>query len=533
MYLSEESIIEQVLKGDINARVPERRFPPGAARRAQAINRLINKYGEALRKKDEAAALFNENPVPIVRYDEKFNILMVNPAFLECSGYSKDKVTAMNAHDFKVTKAEGHGIKEAVRTKQRAFGRMEIEMPSGKKVLDAYTIPLLNKEGNIRGFMGVYVDVTQIVKGQRYMEHEVERLIATYGLIAQGDISAQYLLTEPDKDTRATYEQVARLHEAVSGIVANLEENVRDVNMRMEELTRRAEQAAARIRDASEGIQEIARNTGKVSENSENASRSVDGILKAVSDMSSAIQDITTNMDNAASLSAKANELSYAGARLAKNVETSMKDIAGSSGRVSEIVTHIDGRMGEITAIVDVITDISSQTNMLALNAAIEAARAGDAGRGFAVVAEEVKSLADESRLSADKITKMIAGFREESRKASQAMVESSAMVSQGNTMVKETLTAFSQIAQAVEAVAKSVADVAATTEEQAATTQEITASISEVAQMVEKTSKEAGESAASTQQSSAAIDEISRMITEVSVVSREAMEVNQRFKVS
>ena len=57
MYLSEESIIEQVLKGDINARVPERRFPPGAARRAQAINRLINKYGEALRKKDEAGTL--------------------------------------------------------------------------------------------------------------------------------------------------------------------------------------------------------------------------------------------------------------------------------------------------------------------------------------------------------------------------------------------------------------------------------------------------------------------------------------------
>ena len=49
---------------------------------------------------------------------------------------------------------------------------MEIEMPSGKKVLDAYTIPLLNKEGNIRGFMGVYVDVTQttasIGKGREF-----------------------------------------------------------------------------------------------------------------------------------------------------------------------------------------------------------------------------------------------------------------------------------------------------------------------------------------------------------------------------
>ena len=55
MYPREESIIERVLKGDVNARVPERSFPPGAARRAQAINQIINKYGEALREKDEAA----------------------------------------------------------------------------------------------------------------------------------------------------------------------------------------------------------------------------------------------------------------------------------------------------------------------------------------------------------------------------------------------------------------------------------------------------------------------------------------------
>ena len=67
MHPGEESIIAGVLKGDVNARVPERRFLPGAVRRAQAINQLIKKYGEALRKRDEAAALFNENPVPVVR----------------------------------------------------------------------------------------------------------------------------------------------------------------------------------------------------------------------------------------------------------------------------------------------------------------------------------------------------------------------------------------------------------------------------------------------------------------------------------
>ena len=209
-----------------------------------------------------------------------------------------------------------------------------------------------------------------------------------------------------------------------------------------------------------------------------------------------------------------------------------MGEIAAHTGKVYEIVSDVEKQMGEISKIVVLIRELANQTNLLALNAAIEAARAGDAGRGFAVVATEVKSLAQESRNSAERIEEMIGTLKKSTQNASAAMAEAKDIVDQGAKMVTETMQSFNSIAAAVDKVAKSATEVAAATEEQAATTEEITASVSEVASLVEQTAKEAGDAAAATEESSAAMDEITRMVETVSKVAVEAMEANKKFKV-
>jgi methyl-accepting chemotaxis protein len=72
----------------------------------------------------------------------------------------------------------------------------------------------------------------------------------------------------------------------------------------------------------------------------------------------------------------------------------------------------LDASSQEINGIVSVITRVAHQIKLLSLNAAIEAANAGEYGRGFDVIATEVRQLADESRVAALSVTRLVADIQ-------------------------------------------------------------------------------------------------------------------------
>lgn len=76
---------------------------------------------------------------------------------------------------------------------------------------------------------------------------------------------------------------------------------------------------------------------------------------------------------------------------------------------IAELIIELTDYIKQIGSTVNVVENISEQTNMLALNAAVEAARAGEYGKGFAVVASEIRKLADESKQATNKITSLVA----------------------------------------------------------------------------------------------------------------------------
>jgi methyl-accepting chemotaxis protein len=101
-----------------------------------------------------------------------------------------------------------------------------------------------------------------------------------------------------------------------------------------------------------------------------------------------------------------------------KVLEETMSKLSDGIKENSEMTKRVNEKSNKIETIIEVISNISSQTGLLALNASIEAARAGEHGKGFMVVADEVKKLAMEADDSAKEITNILNELKKEANGA-------------------------------------------------------------------------------------------------------------------
>jgi methyl-accepting chemotaxis protein len=148
-------------------------------------------------------------------------------------------------------------------------------------------------------------------------------------------------------------------------------------------------------------------------------------VAAAINQLGAVAQEIASNAADASRQASDAHHQVEGGRQVVEKTIQAMNELSEKIITSRTTIETLNSKTVDIGQILEVIKEISEQTNLLALNAAIEAARAGEAGRGFAVVADEVRNLAHRTQESAQEVHTMIAQLQAGAREAVATMTES------------------------------------------------------------------------------------------------------------
>lgn len=214
-----------------------------------------------------------------------------------------------------------------------------------------------------------------------------------------------------------------------------------------------------RIQTSSESISvaagEIAQGNTDLTQRTEERAASLEEIASSMEELTSTVRHNADNAGQATLMPGTASKIALRGGEVVGRVVETMDEISGSSARMSEIISVIEG--------------IAFQTNILALNAAVEAARAG----GFAVVAGEVRTLAQRSATAAKEIKDLIS--------------DSVSGVDAGSRLVGEAGSTINEIVESVKRVTDIVGEISSASAEQSTGIGQVNTAVSQMDQVTQQ----------------------------------------------
>ena len=210
-------------------------------------------------------------------------------------------------------------------------------------------------------------------------------------------------------------------------------------------------------------------------------------VAATVEEMTVSIGHISDNTADVNRSAIESKRMAEEGEDFAQKTIAEMNRIVDNVNQSSVFMQTLDEQSHKIADIVNVIKEIADQTNLLALNAAIEAARAGEQGRGFAVVADEVRKLAERTKLSTQDIATMIEAIRNGTVQAVGSMTQGTVMVNDGMKLVGHTGNSMATIHGSTNKVLAAIDGISTSLSEQSHANNEIARSVENIAQMSER----------------------------------------------